>query len=157
MIRMQDFGEIAYGGAVTLTEWWDDRRIADGKITKKDIWKKASFYTYLGIGLPATLMSAMGWWRQMGLWAEHVSHGFLYDMPRFIYNIVQAMGEETTTASRSRANSDAVRQAQEILARRRAAPTSVAPSAPTGTRALPAGASARVLTPMGEEVIASVT
>ena len=114
MIRMQDFGEIAYGGAVTLTEWWDDRRIADGKIANKDLWKKASFYTYLGIGLPATLMSAFGWWRQMEKWTEHISHGFLYDMPRFIYNITKAMG----TASRSRAGSDAVRQAQEILARR---------------------------------------
>jgi len=150
-IRMQDLGEIGYGGAVTLTEWWDDRRIADGRIAKKDIWKKASFYTYLGIGLPATLISAMGWWRQMGLWAEHVSHGFLYDMPRFIYNVVQAMGTE----SRGRTNSDAVRQAQEILNRRRGgAPT---PPAPPGTRALPAGASARVMTPMGEEIIASVT
>jgi len=117
-IRMQDFGEIAYGGAVTLTEWWDDRRIADGKIAKKDLWKKASFYTYLGIGLPATLISAMGWWRQMGLWAEHVSHGFLYDMPRFIYNVVQAMGTE----SRGRTSSDAIRQAQEILNRRPVAP-----------------------------------
>jgi len=85
---MQDFGEIAYGGAVTLTEWWDDRRIADGKIGQTDLWKKASFYTYLGIGLPATLMSAFGWWRQMEKWTEHISHGFLYDMPRFIYNVV---------------------------------------------------------------------
>ena len=150
-IRMQDLGEIGYGGAVTLTEWWDDRRIADGRIAKKDIWKKASFYTYLGIGLPATLISAMGWWRQMGLWCEHVSHGFLYDMPRFIYNVVQAM----STESRSQTNSDAVRQAQEILNRRRS--TTTLPPAPSGTRALPAGASARVMTPMGEEIIASVT
>ena len=150
-IRMQDLGEIGYGGAVTLTEWWDDRRIADGKIAKTDLWKKASFYTYLGIGLPATLISAMGWWRQMGLWAEHVSHGFLYDMPRFIYNVVQAMGTE----SRSQTNSDAVRQAQEILNRRRS--VTPLPPAPSGTRALPAGASARVMTPMGEEIIASVT
>jgi hypothetical protein len=155
-IRMQDLGEVAYGGAVTLTEWWDDRRIEEGKIAKKDIWKKASFYTYLGIGLPATLISAMGWWRQMGLWAEHVSHGFLYDMPRFIYNVVKAMGEETPAASRSRANSDAIRQAQEILNRRQRGAAPAAPAAPAA-RQLPTGASARVLTPMGEEVIASVT
>ena len=129
MIRMQDFGEIAYGGAVTLTSWWDDKRIADGTIATKDIWKKASFYTYLGIGLPATLMSAFGWWRQVEKWSEHISHGFLYDMPRFIYNIVKAMGTE----SHSRTNSDAVRQAQEIL-HRRGAPTS-----PTSTMALTAG------------------
>lgn len=116
MIRMQDLGEIAYGGVVTLTEWWDDRRIEDGKITQKDIWKKASFYTYLGIGLPATLISAFGWWRQMETWAEHISHGFFYDMPRFIYNVVKSMGTE----SRSRAGSNAVQQAQEILRRRSA-------------------------------------
>jgi len=119
---MQDFGEIAYGGAVTLTEWWDDRRIADGKIGQTDLWKKASFYTYLGIGLPATLMSAFGWWRQMEKWTEHISHGFLYDMPRFIYNVVKAMGTE----SRGRTGSDAVRQAQEILARRSSAPSTPA-------------------------------
>ena len=151
MIRMQDFGEIAYGGAVTLTGWWDDRRIEDGRIGKKDIWKKASFYTYLGIGLPVTLMSAMNWWARQGLWLEHISHGFLYDMPRFIYNIVQSMGAE----SRGRTGSDAIRQAQEILNKRRS--TTTLPPAPSGTRALPAGASAMVMTPMGEEIIASVT
>ena len=116
MIRMQDFGEIAYGGAVTIAEWWDDKRITAGTLATKDIWKKASFYTYLGIGLPATLMSAFGWWRQMEKWGEHISHGFLYDMPRFIYNIVKAMG-----AASSGADSKAIRQAQEILARKKAA------------------------------------
>jgi len=116
MIRMQDIGEITYGGAVTLTEWWDDRRIADGRIAKKDIWKKASFYTYLGIGLPATLMSAFGWWRNMEKWTEHISHGFLYDMPRFVYNIVKSM----STESQGRTGSDAVKQAQDILAQRQA-------------------------------------
>jgi len=152
MIRMEDFGEIVYGGVVTLTEWWDDRRIADGRIAKKDLWKKASFYTYLGIGLPVTLMSAMNWWATQRVWLEHISHGFLYDMPRFVYNIVQAMGTESSR----RTGSDAVRQAQEILARR----TSVAPrpmASPSSARALPAGSSARVMTPMGEEIIASVT
>lgn len=112
MIRMQDFGEIAYGGGVTLAEWWDDRRIADLKITEKDIFKKASFWTYLGIGLPATLMSAMGWWRRQELWLEHISHGFLYDVPRFIYNLVQAMG--TATRGGRRSHSDILRQAEEI-------------------------------------------
>ena len=113
MIRMQDFGEIAYGGAVTLTEWFDNKRIEDGKIAKKDIFKKASFYTYLGVGLPSTLMSAFGWWRPMEKWTEHISHGFLYDMPRFILNVVQSMG-----AGSKGTRSDAVRQAQEILHQR---------------------------------------
>lgn len=114
MIRVQDIGEVVYGGAVTLTSWWDDRRVTAGKIANREVWKKVSFYTYLGIGLPATLMSAMGWWRRGQLWTEHVSHGFLYDMPRFIYNIVQAMGTQ------SHGNQNAIRQANEILARQRA-------------------------------------
>jgi hypothetical protein len=113
MIRMQDIGEIAYGGVVTATEWWDNKRIDEGKIASKDVWKKASFWTYLGIGLPATLMSAFGWWKSQEKWAEHISHGFLYDMPRFVYNVVKAMG----TSSRRGSSSDAVRQANEILAR----------------------------------------
>lgn len=133
MIRMQDFGEIAYGGAVTLTEWWDNKRVEEGKLAKKDILKKASFYTYLGVGLPATLMSAFGWWRPAEKWMEHISHGFLYDMPRFIMNVVQSMG----TASRA-TRSDAVRQAQEILRQRQltagksaAVPTGVPMTSPS--------------------------
>lgn len=116
MIRMEDFGEVAYGGAVTLTEWWDNKRVEDGKIAKKDVFKKASFYTYLGVGLTATLSSAFGWWRAQEKWMEHISHGFLYDMPRFTLNIVQSMG----AGSRS-TRSDAVRQAQEILRQRQLA------------------------------------
>ncbi|MBU1066992.1 hypothetical protein KKE60_04365, partial [Patescibacteria group bacterium] len=86
MIRIEDFGEITYGGVVTLTEWWDNKRIDEGKIGTKDVFKKASFYTYLGVGLAATLMSVFGWMRRYERWSEHVSHGFLYDLPRFAYN-----------------------------------------------------------------------
>ncbi len=114
MLKMQDIGEVAYGGAVTFTEWWDNKRITEGKIAKKDIWKKASFYTYLGIGLPATLMSAMGWWGRQEEWLERISHGFLYDMPRFIYGIVQSMSAGSSGDTRSRA----IQQAQEILRQR---------------------------------------
>lgn len=130
MIRMEDFGEIAYGGVVTLTEWWDNQRITEGKIAKKDILKKASFYTYLGVGLTATLSSAFGWWRTQEKWMEHISHGFLYDMPRFILNVVQSMG----TASRS-VQSDAVRQAQEILRQRQQLPAGRAAGVPQTTPA----------------------
>jgi len=111
MIRMQDFGEIAYGGAVALTEWWDGKRIEEGKLADSELWKKASFWTYLGVGLPVTLMSALGWWRRWGIWQEHLSHGFLYDFPRFIVNVVAAMGTE----SRGNTRSDAVREAERIL------------------------------------------
>ena len=114
MIRIEDFGEIAYGGAVTLTEWWDNKRIADGKITSKDIFKKASFYTYLGVGLAATLCSVFGWIKQWEKWEEHVSHGFFYDLPRFAYNLSTSMG----AAGRSRSGSAAVQEAQRILRER---------------------------------------
>ncbi len=118
MIRIEDFGEIAYGGAVTLTEWWDNKRIADGKITSKDIFKKASFYTYLGVGLAATLISVFGWMKRWERWSEHVSHGFLYDLPRFAYNLSRSMG----AAGRGGAGSAAVQEAQRILQMRGAVP-----------------------------------
>ena len=111
MIRIEDFGEIAYGGVVTLTEWWDNKRIDEGKIGAKDVFKKASFYTYLGVGLTATLMSVFGWMRRYERWSEHVSHGFLYDLPRFAYNLTKALG----TASKRGSESSAVQEAQKIL------------------------------------------
>lgn len=111
MIRIEDFGEVAYGGVVTLAEWWDNKRIAEGTLATKDVLKKASFYSYLGIGLVATLASSFGWARRWDKWAEHVSHGFLYDLPRFTYNLSKAMG----TASSGRSNSAAILEAQRII------------------------------------------
>jgi len=111
MIRIEDFGEIAYGGAVTLTEWWDNKRIDEGKIGPKDVFKKASFYTYLGVGLTATLMSVFGWMRRYERWEEHVSHGFLYDLPRFAMGLTKALGAGGKRGS----DSSAVEQAQRIL------------------------------------------
>lgn len=148
-IRMQDIGELAYGGLVTGAEWWDSNRITQGTLLDSEVFKKAGFYAYLVPGLFATLASAFGWWRRQELWVEHISHGFLYDVPRFLYKTVQSMG--TTTAGR-RTQSEAIRQAQQILAQRQRGPQ---PSAPS--RQLPTGASTRILTPNGEEVIASVT
>ena len=110
MIRIEDFGEIAYGGVVTLTEWWDNKRIDQGKIGAGDVFKKASFYTYLGVGLAATLMSVFGWMRRYERWSEHVSHGFLYDLPRFAYSLTKALG-----SSRGGSGSSAVNEAQRIL------------------------------------------
>ncbi|MBU1067610.1 hypothetical protein KKE60_07465 [Patescibacteria group bacterium] len=113
MIRIEDFGEIGYGGVVTLTEWWDNKRIDEGKIGTKDVFKKASFYTYLGVGLAATLMSVFGWMRRYERWSEHVSHGFLYDLPRFAYNLTKALG---SSGKRGRGSeSSAVQEAQRIL------------------------------------------
>ena len=118
MIRIEDFGEIAYGGAVTLTEWWDNKRIDEGKIARKDVFRKASFYTYLGVGLAATLISTFGWMRRWERWSEHISHGFFYDLPRFAYTLSKSLGAE----SRSRSDSEAVRHSQRILQLRQATP-----------------------------------
>lgn len=111
MIHIQDIGEVAYGGAVTLATWWDNKRIADAKIGPKDVLKKASFYTYLGVGLVATLMSVFGWMKRYETWAEKISTGFFYDLPRFLYNLSKDLG----TASRSQTSSSAVQQAQKVL------------------------------------------
>lgn len=118
MIRIEDFGEIAYGGAVTLTEWWDNKRIDEGKISTKDIFKKASFYTYLGVGLVTTLASVFGWMKRWERWNEHISHGFFYDLPRFAYNLSKAM----TTTGRRGSESAAVREAQRIVQQRQQLP-----------------------------------
>ena len=115
MIRIEDFGEVAYGGAVTLSEWWDNKRIEEGKLATKDVFKKASFYTYLGVGLVATLMSVFGWMRRYERWTEKVSTGFLYDLPRFAYN----MSKTLSASGRSRGSeSAAVKEAQRILQQR---------------------------------------
>ena len=112
MIRMQDVGELGYGGLVTLSEWYDDKRIAEGKITKKDIFKKTALYAYLVPGAVCTLTSAFGWWRQLSPWDEHISHGFIYDFPRFLKNMVNVMGEGT---QRNPSSSAALIEAQRIL------------------------------------------
>lgn len=111
MIRIEDFGEIGYGGAVTWSRWWDNKRIDEGKITDRDFFMKATTYTYLGIGLAATLMSVFGWMKRWERWGEHISHGFFYDLPRFAWDISQTMG----AGRRSRSDSTAVQEAQRIL------------------------------------------
>lgn len=108
-IRVEDMGELAYGGLVTASKWWDAQRMADGKLTDKDILKKVSTYAYLVPGGAATIMSAFGTWRRYEVWLEHVSHGFMYDFPGWLVNVIQSM---QGTSSRSAA----VREAQRILA-----------------------------------------
>lgn len=107
-IRVEDMGELAYGGLVTATRWWDEQRMADGKLTDKDILKKTSTYAYLIPGGVATIMSAFGTMRRYEVWLEHVSHGFMYGFPGWLVNVIQSM---QGTAARSAA----VREAQRIL------------------------------------------
>ncbi len=108
-IRVEDMGELAYGGLVTASKWWDAQRMADGKLTEKDIHKKISTYAYLIPGGVATIMSAFGSMRRYEVWLEHVSHGFMYDFPGWLTNVIQSM-------QRTSSRSAAVREAQRILA-----------------------------------------
>jgi len=114
MIRVEDVGEMAYGGAVTVAEWWDNKRIQEGKLASKDVLKKASFYTYLGMGLTATLMSVFGWMRRYTMWQEKVSAGFLYDLPRFAVNMTKTLG---ASGGGRGADSAAVAEAKRLQSR----------------------------------------
>jgi hypothetical protein len=120
-IKVSDLGELGYGGLVTLTEWYDTKRITAGTIEKKEILKKFSFYTYVVIGLGATVISFMnGLSEKKGKrgiapeWMEHISHGFIYDLPRQAFNAVSAL-KTPPGMSTTGADSAAVKQARAIL------------------------------------------
>lgn len=115
MFRMQQLGATAFGGAVTVAEWWDKKRIDEGKITNKDVIKKAGFWAFVGLGGLATLISVTGWWRRYEPWMEALSTGFFYDIPRVVYNTAKALGTTSTTTS-----SRAIEEANAIAARARA-------------------------------------
>ncbi len=108
MFRVEDTGELFYGGLVTGAEFFDKKRVEDGRIADGDFWKKWSTYAYLAPGLTATGMSAFGWGRRWSVWAEHVSHGFLYALPGFLTDVVQSMQNGTTASA-------AVREAQRLI------------------------------------------
>lgn len=122
MIRVEDLGELGYGGVVTLTDWWDEKRIASGKLAANAMWKKYSTWSYLGIGLVATLMSAFGWMRRYDNWTENISHGFIYGLPGFVRTVIKSTG----TAGRPASGADAIAQANAILAARREAARQIA-------------------------------
>jgi hypothetical protein len=107
-IRVENLGAVAYGGLVAASKWWDEQRMADGKLTDKDFFKKMGTYSYLGVGLTSTIMSAFGTWRRQEAWLENVSIGFMYGLPQWLVDVIQSMGG---TASKSAA----VREAQRIL------------------------------------------
>jgi len=109
MLRLEDLGPLAYGTVVTLANAWDTKRIDEGKITKKEVFKKMETWAYVVPGAAAILSSAMGWMPRQEVWIDKVSTGFIYDAPRFIKGVVESMRAENATSSR------AVREAQEIL------------------------------------------
>jgi hypothetical protein len=78
--------------------------------------KHAHFYTYLVLGLGATIVSAFHLWRSKESWMEHVSHGFIYDFPRQVFNAVQSL--KTPPGASTTGDSQAVREARAILAKK---------------------------------------
>jgi len=131
VIRQEDLGELAYGGLVTTLQYFDAKRMAEGKLTDKDILKKMSTYGYLVPGAGAIILSAFGSWRRYNTWLEHISHGFIYAFPGWVTQVVQTM------SAGGSAKSAAVREAQRILA--------------TG---LPAGQTSRTYQPEFRKVVA---
>lgn len=112
MLKMEDVGELAYGGLVTGTQWWDEKRVDDGTIMKKEIFKKAGFYSYLIPGLFCTTSTAFGWLRRYDAWNERIAHGFIYDFPRFVKGLVDAFGEGATAGEKSAA----IKEAEKLVA-----------------------------------------
>ena len=54
-------------------------------------------------------MSVFGWMRRYERWAEHISHGFFYDLPRFAYDLSKTLGTQAGSQSA------AVAEAQRIM------------------------------------------
>lgn len=110
MIRVEDVGELGYGAVFAGANWWDNQRITEGKLANSDVFKKAGFWAYVGIGLPATLASAMNWMPRQRTWIEHVSHGFLFYLPSFLMDTAKALSKPKTTQS-----SAAIAEANRVL------------------------------------------
>ena len=115
MIRVEDLSEVGYGGLVTGMEAWDAKRVQAGTLLPKDVVKSAKFWGYLGPGVAATVMQALGK-RQIEPITERVMHGFMYGLPSFVMQLVETLKPETS----SRAGASAVAQARQILDQRNA-------------------------------------
>ena len=92
MLQVSDLSVVAYGGLVTAAERLDRDRIAKGKLANDAVLKKYGTYAYLVPGLVATVSTAfdlMPRWRGVN---EKLTHGFLYDLPRFAMNMVDTLG-----------------------------------------------------------------
>jgi len=120
MIKLQDVGVLGYGGLVTGLTAWDEKRIAEGTITEKDLVKKAGFWGYLVPGGLSLVANAFGWMRRYEPWTERLSHGFIYGFPAFLKDVVDIYREEVPSARTARGAgakpSPAVAEAQRLLA-----------------------------------------
>jgi hypothetical protein len=116
MFRVEQLGAPVYGGAVTLSEWWDQKRIDQGTLQKNEILKKMGTWTYGVIGIGATMISGFGWLGRTSYWAEPVSVGFMYDLPRVLTSMVKSMSKNSAGSE-----SNAVSEAQRIARARQMA------------------------------------
>jgi len=117
---VQDLSEIFYGAALVGGEWWDGKRIADGKLTNKDVLQKAAFHIYLWPGLIAALANAMGAFSnrpKVAITMEKLSTAFLFYLPMEIYHSVKALKSTTNSST----GGTALREAQQILRQRQVA------------------------------------
>ena len=112
MITKEHIGPLLYGGAVTLTQWYDDKRISQGKLTSKDVFKMVSTWTFLGIGVLSLALTI--WWRKYQGWTDRLTSGFLYGLPGFIYTTVKA-------TSKTSGGGGAIAEAQAVLNQKLAA------------------------------------
>lgn len=109
MIRVEDLGELAYGGIVTGLAKWDASRMLKGQLTSKDILKKAETWGYVVPGIAAVAAAAMDFGgNRMNAWTERIAHGFIYDFPRFVVGVMDSLKTTATT-------SNAVAEAQRIV------------------------------------------
>jgi len=115
MITKEHAGPLVYGGIVTLAKWYDNKRIAAGNLTEKDVLKMYSFWTYLGIGVVAVVATI--WYKKYTAWTDKLTSGFIFGLPGFIYDTMKNTGVVTNR----NAGSAAVAEAQKILAMKRAA------------------------------------
>ncbi len=119
MIRIEDVGEVGYGAIFAGCSWWDNKRMKEttNPLKQEEVFKKASFWAFVGIGLPATLISSLNWMPRQNKWFEHMSHGFLFYLPSFILDTAKSLG---TPASGITHSSAAIAEANRIIQTRRA-------------------------------------
>lgn len=113
MLKVHDISELAYGGLVTGLSRMDRNRVTKGDIKDKEILKKYGTYAYAVPGILCTTATAMGWMRRYDAYNERIAHGFLYGLPGFVMDIVDATGEGGGAGARS-----TVRDAEQFLRER---------------------------------------
>lgn len=119
MLRIEDFGELAYGGLVTGANYMDQKRMASGTLANKDVWKKFEFWAYLVPGVGSIAASYMGWMPRQSVWIDKISTGFVYDFPRFCKGLYDSLKPGATTSS------GVVREAQKMISAHRQLPAAV--------------------------------